>query len=152
MADVLVPAPGSSAAPLDYLIPGAQEIILKALAARFDGSAAAAAFYPAVQLIAPGNITGPTFKTRSSVAAGGSADVTFGPFLDEDAAATPASPASLPIALGIDFSTTITAGVNNTMNLSDGFGTNDTSVFGTQTVGGRTYLQVKTAGYYRAMM
>ena len=35
MADVLVPAPGSSAAPLDYLIPGAQEIILKALAARF---------------------------------------------------------------------------------------------------------------------
>lgn len=81
MADVQILAPGVKAAPLDYVIPGTQEILCKCLFANFDGTAAAAAFYPAIQLISPaGKVVG-TYVPGTTVAAGGSASVSWAPFL-----------------------------------------------------------------------
>jgi hypothetical protein len=150
--DQTIPLGLISAGVYQYQVPEAGEIIVKSLRADFNGAGIGSAWFPAVRIIAPGGVTDGEYPTADSVAAGGSATVDFFPGAEEPAAgATPAS-SSLPIGLAIDFSTTIASGVNNTMDFSDGFGTNDTSVFGTQTVGGKTYLQVKTAGYYRAMM
>jgi len=72
---------GSSSAPYDYEVPGAQSFTLQAVRASFDGSAAAESFLPCVQVLAAGGgIMAST--VGSSVVAGGSADVTFAPFLD----------------------------------------------------------------------
>lgn len=79
MADELIVAGGVSAAPLAYTVPGAQEIIVKALFATFDGSAAAAAFLPCVRVLAPGGKVVGEYITDSTVAAGASAEVSFFP-------------------------------------------------------------------------
>ena len=80
-SDALVSVPGSGAAPLTYLIAAAQEIILKAAFANFDGRAAAASFLPCLRILSPsGHVVG-EYVAQSSVAAGGSAEVSFAPFL-----------------------------------------------------------------------
>jgi len=79
MADVQITAPGVVAAPLDYLVPGSQEIIVKAAFATFDGTAAAAAFLPCLRVVSPGGKVVGEYVTDSSVAAGASADVSFFP-------------------------------------------------------------------------
>ena len=94
-ADVQVPIPGTSDAPFDYQIPQSVEFLLKSVRASFDGSGAAAAFLPAVELIAPGGASSWLVPTDSAVAAGGSADVTFAPFLRNAPAATPAAAAAI---------------------------------------------------------
>ena len=81
MPDVKVNVTGTGSGHLDYPVPGGVEFILKQAYASFDGTSAAAAWYPAVRLIGPdGNVAG-EYITASTVAAGGSADVTFAPFL-----------------------------------------------------------------------
>lgn len=88
MADQQLRASQTSAAPLSYTVPGAAEIILKALRATFDGTAAASAFLPAIEIIAPGGASCGVFPTDTVVAAGGSADVSFAPFLRGEASGT----------------------------------------------------------------
>jgi hypothetical protein len=78
MADAQILSTAQSAAPSTYLIPGGQEIIVKVLKASFDGTAAAAAWRPAVQLLGPGGIDAGVFPlSGSALAAGASADVTW---------------------------------------------------------------------------
>jgi len=66
--------------PQDYLVPGAQTIDLLAVRALMDGSSTLINWVPAVQILGP---DGSIMATRigSTVAAGGSVDVTFAPFL-----------------------------------------------------------------------
>ena len=81
MADVQIRQTTPSAAPLTYTVPQAQEIILKSLVATFDGSGAGSAWIPCVRVIPPGGGEAHDYIADTSVAAGGSARVTFAPFL-----------------------------------------------------------------------
>lgn len=81
MADVQIVAGGVSAAPLAYTVPGAQEIILKALFATFNGAAAASSFLPCIRIVAPGGKVVGEYITDTAVSAGSSAEVSFAPFL-----------------------------------------------------------------------
>lgn len=70
----------SGSAPEDYLVSGASSIDLLAARADFDGSGAGSDFLPALQIVdEAGQVVATTFG--STVAAGGSASVTFAPFL-----------------------------------------------------------------------
>ncbi len=152
MADTQIRGLGESSAPLIYTVPGAQEILLKSLFASFDGAATASAWYPCVRVRAPGGGIVGEYITQATVAAGGSADVSFGPFLrGATASATPAA-SGVPFAQASDFSTTLTSGATVTMNLADWFGTTDSSLFSTRVVGGKTYLNCITSGMYAVRM
>lgn len=72
---------GIGPAPQSYTVPNAQEIIPKVARATFDGTAAATAFLPTIQIISDGGVVIASVPTDTTVAAGGSADVTFAPFL-----------------------------------------------------------------------
>lgn len=79
MADSQIVAGGSSAAPLAYTVPGAQEIIVKAAFASFDGTAAGGAFLPAMRIVAPGGKVVGEYIADSTIAAGASAEASFFP-------------------------------------------------------------------------
>jgi hypothetical protein len=74
-------APG--AAPAAYTVPGSVEVEPLSAFAHYDGSAAAAPFLAALTFYsASGSILARVFPT-TQISAGGTADVTFAPFLDE---------------------------------------------------------------------
>jgi hypothetical protein len=78
---------GDGQAPHEYVVPAAQSFDLLGVRATFDGAGAAGDFLPALQIISDaGHILSQT--VGSVVAAGGSADVTFAPFLRGTATAT----------------------------------------------------------------
>lgn len=79
MADVEILAQQVSAAPLDYPVPGGQEILVKCLAASFDGTSAAVPWQPAIQVIGPSGQVLRTFPIGPTLAAGASADVSWFP-------------------------------------------------------------------------
>lgn len=68
----------SITAPKDYDVPGAQEFVLRAVIASFDGSASASAWQPALQLLSPAGDVMWT-AVNPSVAAAGSADASWFP-------------------------------------------------------------------------
>lgn len=78
-ADQTLQALASQAAPLDYPVPGAVELILKSLKCSFDGTGAAGPYVPCVQLLIAGDVEDATYPLGSSVAAGASADVSWFP-------------------------------------------------------------------------
>lgn len=87
MADVQIQLPNVGALPKEWVVPGALSILLKCIQADFDGSGAAGAFLPTVEIVSDaGLLVGRAF-TDASVAAGGSASVTFAPFLEGQVAA-----------------------------------------------------------------
>lgn len=79
MADIALLAPGVADAPEGYQIPGAQEIIVKAVTANYDGTNAAGPFVPTLQVIAPNGSILASCPTSTAVAAGGTADVSWFP-------------------------------------------------------------------------
>lgn len=79
MADIALLAPGVAAAPEGYQIPGAQEIIVKAVTATYDGTDAAGAFVPTLQVIAPNGTILASCPTSTALVAGASADVSWFP-------------------------------------------------------------------------
>jgi hypothetical protein len=81
-----VPLAGDGFAPQAYTVPGTVELDLTAVRADFDGSGASGDFFPVVEILdSSGNIMAQA--VGSTVAAGGSASVTFAPFLRSAAAA-----------------------------------------------------------------
>lgn len=67
------------AAPKQYVVAGAQEIILKGVTASFDGTGAGGSFVPSIQIIDPGgNVIG-TYTLGQTLTAGASADVSWFP-------------------------------------------------------------------------
>jgi hypothetical protein len=140
----------SQAAPLDYVVPAAQEIVPLAVNAAFDGTSAAVTWYPALELISDsGHVVSRTFPEQT-VAAGGSAWVTFAPFLRGAAAAAPTQ----AFALYSANSRTITQlGVSQPVGIGPpSFATNDAATFaiGSTTVGGIDYYGVRmlVEGWY----
>jgi hypothetical protein len=81
MADVQILASQSATGHLDFVVPGSQEIVIKAIKASYDGGGAAGSFVPAVQVISPAGEDAGTYPAVTELAAGDSADVSFGPFL-----------------------------------------------------------------------
>ena len=76
-------------APKDYTIPGAQQIRPLSIRASFDGSGAAGAWLPAVQILDNnGNVLSTHADPNVSVAAGASADVTWFPGVKPQAASS----------------------------------------------------------------
>lgn len=71
--------------PVSYTVPNAAEIVVKAVNATFDGSGAAGTFAPTVEIVSDGGVVVARVPCQTSVAAGGSAEVTFAPFLRGDA-------------------------------------------------------------------
>jgi len=148
-ADVQILGTGSKAAPLDYVLPSGSELVLKAVRADFNGAGAASAFLPALEIISDAGHSVGVYPTDVAVAAGGSASVSFAPFLRNAAAA--ATSTSLPSAV-IDqlvdpFADT---GFNLTaisMN-SAHFFTNDATVFDVGASAGTTTIKALVPGVY----
>lgn len=81
MADVQIRAAGPSAAPLDYVVPGAHEIDITMLSAHFDGTSASVAWLPAIEILSDGGTSCGIIPQDNSVAAGASVEAAWGPFL-----------------------------------------------------------------------
>lgn len=81
MPDLPIVIPNTSAAPKDYTLSGGQELQLKTVRALIDGSGAATAFLPTLQLLDPNGHVMWEGATSTTVAAGGSADVSWFPGL-----------------------------------------------------------------------
>lgn len=81
MADVAIRAAATAAAPRDYTVPGAQEILPKAVSAAMDGTSAATSWFPCLQVLDPGGTVMFSAIAGLSVAAGGTADVSWFPGL-----------------------------------------------------------------------
>lgn len=78
---------GQSSAPFTYTIPASTAFTLLAVRATFDGTSAGGAFLPCVQLVSDAGIV-MAETIGSSVAAGGSADASFFPWVKRQTVAT----------------------------------------------------------------
>lgn len=89
MPDVSIVNQTVTAAPGDYIVPGAADLQPKAVRAAMDGSGAATSWLPALQLLDPaGHVMWTAVDTSSPVAAGGSADVSWFPDVSHSGGAT----------------------------------------------------------------
>jgi hypothetical protein len=79
MADVALLDSEVAATPTGYTVPGAQEIIIKSITASYDGTSAVGPFVPTLQIIAPNGAVLASCPVGVTVAAGGSADVSWFP-------------------------------------------------------------------------
>lgn len=78
-ADALITRDGPVAVPMDYPVPAASAMAPLVVTASFDGSAAASAFLPTLEVIAPTGAVVARCPVATQVAAGGSADVSWFP-------------------------------------------------------------------------
>lgn len=131
-SDALVSVPGSGAAPLPLTIAGAQEIILRAAFASFDGTTAASSYLPALRITSPSGQEVGTYPVDTAVSAGASADVSFAPFLRNPAGSSPpVTGGGLPNAVMIKTNTQTIAG-NTVAQItldSTTFATTDGTIF-----------------------
>ena len=81
MADSQFNPLGSVTAPADWTLPASLNLLLKNVYASYDGTSAAGSFQPALQIISDSGHTVGTYPCSTTVAAGGSADVTWFPGL-----------------------------------------------------------------------
>jgi hypothetical protein len=148
VADTQILPGGQGAAPQDWTLPASAELIVKAVSASFDGSAAAVSWYPAVELISDAGDRIALAITSSARAAGESAVVSFFPGGGLGAGAAAASGglawcfgyASVNVPSGFGY-------VN--YGLSAGtFYTNDSSTFSLVSSGGNLIPEISAAGIY----
>jgi hypothetical protein len=81
VGDIQILAPGTSAAPLNYTVPGSQEIFIKTATANYDGTSAAGSYVPTLQIVGPSGVVALTCPIGQVVAAGASADASWFPGL-----------------------------------------------------------------------
>lgn len=156
MADVQIRAVGPSAAPLDYVVPGAHEIDISMLSAHFDGSAASVSWLPTIEILSSGGTSCGIIPMDSPVAAGASVEATWGPFSAGKGAA--AAGAGLPWAIqrGTGTPITVAGGGHHgqfTPSTTDFF-TNSPSVFqlaASGTFPGIDGIQALELGHYLLM-
>jgi hypothetical protein len=79
MADVPILVAGTASAPLSYRVPNAQELILKAVNADVDGTAASGDYVMAVELLSDAGIVIARCPTSTTIVAGASAEVSWFP-------------------------------------------------------------------------
>lgn len=85
---VPIAALGVATLPEDYTIPDSLEIVPLAVRASFDGSGASGTFYPTLEFLSPGGVVIAECPCFTTIAAGGSADVTWF-HIDQGVAVTP---------------------------------------------------------------
>src|SRR5215831_6951844 len=81
MADDAIINTAVSSAPKDYTLTGVQELLLKAVRANIDGTAAASAYFPALQMLAPDGTVMWTAISSTGRAAGASVSASWFPGL-----------------------------------------------------------------------
>lgn len=79
MPDVTITALSNDAAPTDYDVPPAQEIVVKLASAMFDGSGASGDFVPVLEVVSPDRKVVGSFPIGAALAAGASAFVSWFP-------------------------------------------------------------------------
>lgn len=80
MPDVSIVNTTVTSTPKDYTVPGTQELLLKAVTAKIDGSATASSYLPALQLLDPaGRVMWTAVDTSNPVTAGASVDASWFP-------------------------------------------------------------------------
>lgn len=79
--DTPILAAGIAAAPVDYTVPNAQELVLLSVNADFDGSATASSYVPVVEILSDAGVVIARCPASQFVSAAGSAEVTWAPFL-----------------------------------------------------------------------
>lgn len=70
---------GQAAAPATWLVPGNGQVTPRSIFAHFDGTGAASPFFPALKVVSDGGETIGIYPCATSVAVGGSADVSWFP-------------------------------------------------------------------------
>jgi hypothetical protein len=145
MADVAIANTTVSSAPKDYTLSGSQELLLKAVRANMDGSGAAAAWFPCLQLLAPDGTVMWESVPASSVAAGASADVSWFPRVGESGGS---SAATISWATLFDNAISVPAGSTYTQYdfTAASFFTNDGTTF---TVDSTNGLTLNSNGWYQ---
>jgi hypothetical protein len=126
--DTQIHPTGDVAAPADYLIPASAELMLKMAFARFDGTGAASSFKPCLRIISDAGTVAGEATADDTVAAGGSADVTWFLGKPSGAAAAPATAAAMPYASAFASSYNWTT-AGSQFVLFDSVATSDPSVF-----------------------
>lgn len=79
-ADALITRDGPVAVPMDYTVPGASEAQPLVVTASFNGASAGGSFVPTLEVIAPTGAVVARCPLDTSIAAGGSADVSWFPW------------------------------------------------------------------------
>lgn len=121
MADIAIVASEVAATPQDYTLPGAQEILLRAVGCQVNGSAAAGAFLPALQMLDPaGHVMWTAVNESRPIAAGGTALLSWFPGggVDNAGPATSSAPSSALTAVSSVAGTlTVTSPTGPTANV-----------------------------------
>ena len=129
MPDAVIRADAIQPAPAGYKVPGAQEILVKSVRAVVDGTGAGSAFDAVLQLIDPaGNVVWQA-PTGVSIAAGGSADVSWFPGLTPTAAAASTGGISWATLGFTGANVVVPAAANRQFPTLNDFYTNAPSVF-----------------------
>jgi len=89
VTDISILDPSAAAAPKGYTIKGAQEVVIRNVTASFDGTSAASAWVPALQIVDPSGFVTGTYPLGTSLAAGASADVSWFPSVGGSTSSTP---------------------------------------------------------------
>lgn len=135
-------------APAEWSLPGSIEILLKNVYAEFDGSGAAGSFQPTLEILTDsGHVLG-SYNSDISVAAGGSADVTFFPHVG--GAASSVTPTGTVSWIHLhQIGITVPSGAGSTIIDFTGAAvyTNDTSTF---TVVPGNGVTIHAVGFYVA--
>jgi hypothetical protein len=158
VADTQIHPTGTLSTPADYVIPDSAELILKGARASYNGSGAATSFIPLLRIISDAGTTSLEFVADTTVAAGGSADVTWFPRVGAAAQAASLS-SSIVRAYAFEFTgQTVTAGTTanarfDTVATSDAtklsFSTT-TNTNDTLTTHGTGWLQLMASCYWPA--
>lgn len=88
MGDTQYHGLGTTNAPQTFDVPGNLTFTLKAARAVFDGTSAPGAFLPALTIVSDAGLPVGTYVSTTAVAAGASADVSFGPFSERSGASS----------------------------------------------------------------
>lgn len=143
MPDTPVVNRAVATAPKDYLVPSSQEFILRTVIATIDGTGAAGAFLPALQMISPAGDVMWTAASANSVAAGGSVTASWFPGL------TPSIPSGKVAVVGARIENHAGQAVSSS---TDTDLTYDTVAFDTGSManlaGNNRILTANTAGLY----
>lgn len=135
MPDIAIVNSNVSVEPKDYTLTGNQELLLKSVRASIDGSGAGSAFLPTLQLLAPDGTVMFEAVTSATVAAGGSADVSWFPRVSSGTgSSTTVNSSEAAYVWGIGtLMTSLTSGVVTDMRWRH-FQTTNSTIFGTDTV------------------
>lgn len=92
-ADAVITRDGPVAVPLDYLVPTGTEIVPRSISAKLDGTNAAGAFVPVLEVIAPNGHVTAYCARRLNIAAGASVLVSWfpGATVDPDTSSSPSA-------------------------------------------------------------